>query len=202
MGALTTTVGHTLWQIGQDLHSSYTPYANPGQSICCCIVARDRSRPKCPVTRVLCARISTLLLLTQREEEEALTQERDGPNIHTLDPCYKGNQMEEGEGKDEEMAIPSPQPELEKGKSVQPLDDGVILAPQLSQISLFDTLTPDQLMSAQREDPLLEKIRSKASKTGGTYFWKEELLLMTPYQTLGGGGGGLSLYPAQKGVRC
>ena len=133
------------------------------------------------------------LTLTQREEEEALTQERDGSEVHTLDHCYKGNQTEESGGKDEEMAIPSPQlePELEKGKSVQLLDDGAILAPQLSQISLFDTLIPDQLRSAQREDPSLEKIRSKASKTNGTYIWKEELLLMTPYQMVGGGGGRL-----------
>ena len=128
------------------------------------------------------------LTLTQREGEGALTQERDVPEIHTLDSCYKGKQMEASEGKDEEMAIPSPQPEpeLEKGKSVQPLDNRAILAPQLSQISLFDTLNPDQLRSAQIEYPSLEKIRSKASKTdGGTYFWKEELLLMTPYQTEG-----------------
>ena len=97
--------------------------------------------------------------------------------------------MEESEGKDKEMASPSPQPELEKGKSVQPLE-GAILAPQLCQISLFDTLTPDQLRSAQREDPLLEKIRSKASKTNGTYFRKDELLLRTPYHTLVGWGGG------------
>ena len=124
------------------------------------------------------------LTLTQHEEEETLTQERDGPEIHTLDPFYKGKKMEESDGKDEEMAIPSPQPEpeLEWGNSVQPLAK---LAPQLSQISLFDTLTPDQLRSAQREDPSLEKIRSKASKTDGTYFWKEELLLRTPYQTVG-----------------
>ena len=54
--------------------------------------------------------------------KEALTQERDGPEIHTLDPCYKGNLKEESEGKDEEMAILSSQPELEleKGKSIQP----------------------------------------------------------------------------------
>ena len=67
------------------------------------------------------------LTLTQHEEE-ALTQESDGPEIHTLDPCYRGNQMEESEGKDEETAIPriQPEPELEKGKSVQPLDDGAI----------------------------------------------------------------------------
>ena len=130
------------------------------------------------------------LTVTQREEEEALTQERGGPVIHTLDPCYNGKQTEESEGKDKEMAIPSPQPEpeLERRKGVQPLDDGAILAPQLSQISLFDTLNPDQLRSAQREDPSWEKIRSKASKTDGTYFWKEELLLRTTYQTVGEGG--------------
>ena len=58
------------------------------------------------------------LTLTQCEEEEALTQARDGPEIHTLDPCYKGKQMEESEGKDEEMAIPSPEPELEWEKGV------------------------------------------------------------------------------------
>ena len=90
---------------------------------------------------------SQQLTLTQHEEEEALTKERDGPEIHTLDPFYKGKQTEESEGKDEEMAIPSPQPEpeLEWRKSVQPLDNGAMLAPQLSQISLFDILTPDQL---------------------------------------------------------
>ena len=123
-------------------------------------------------------------LTPNQHEEEALTQESDGPEIHTIDPCYKGNQTEKSEGKDEETAIPriQPEPELEKGKSVQPLDDGAILALQLSQISLIDTLTPDQLRSAQREDPSFEKIRSKASNTDGTYFWKEELRLTTPYQ--------------------
>ena len=82
-------------------------------------------------------------LTLAQHEEEALTLESDGPEIHTLDPCYKGNQTEESEGKDEETAIPriQPEPELEKRKSVQPLYDGAILALQLSKISLIDTLT-------------------------------------------------------------
>ena len=69
-------------------------------------------------------------LTLAQHEEEALTLESDGPKIHTLDPCYKGNQTEESEGKDEETTIPriQPEPELKKGKSVQPLNDGAILA--------------------------------------------------------------------------
>ncbi len=47
------------------------------------------------------------LTLTEHEEEEALTQESDGPKIHNLDPYYKG----ESGGKDEETANPSPQSE-------------------------------------------------------------------------------------------
>ena len=120
------------------------------------------------------------LTLTQCEEE-VLTQERDGTEIHTLDPCYKGKQTEESEGKDEEMAIPSPELELEWGKSVQPLDNGA--RPQINSGQLRGRTLRWRRSGARQARPTEPTSGRKNSYSGNlTRRW-------------GGGGGGLIIVP-------
>ncbi len=109
-------------------------------------------------------------LTLAQHEEEALTLESDVPEIHTLDPCYKGNQTEESEGKDEETAIPriQPEPELEKGKSVQPLNDGAILALQLSKISLIDHAARSKVLSPAHNTHSRRTFWSRADPSNDT----------------------------------
>ena len=50
---------------------------------------------------------------------------------------------------------------------------------------IFNTISPEKLNENQKSDPTLKAVRDKAEKRDSPYFWKEGILMRTPYQTNG-----------------
>ena len=48
---------------------------------------------------------------------------------------------------------------------------------------VFNTISPEKLKEDQKSDPTLKAIHDKAEKRDSPYFWKEGILMRTPYQT-------------------
>ena len=47
------------------------------------------------------------------------------------------------------------------------------------------SISPEELKEDQKSDPTLKAVRDKAEKRDSPYFWKEGILMRTPYQANG-----------------
>ena len=55
----------------------------------------------------------------------------------------------------------------------------------VNEQNIFNTISPEQLKTAQLTDSTLEKIRCKAGKENSPYFWQEGLLMRKSYHIQG-----------------
>ena len=127
------------------------------------------------------------------EHEERLQQERNEPVAHCLDTSCQESETEKGSLSDTEESASSLLFDVAtKEESVQhdsTPDDVNNLVPEsaLSQEdnTIFNTISPAKLKEDQKSDPTLKAVRDKAEKRDSPYFWKEGILMRTPYQTNG-----------------
>ena len=55
----------------------------------------------------------------------------------------------------------------------------------VNEQNIFNTISPEQLKTAQLTDSTLEKIRCKAGKENSPYFWQDGILMRKPYHIQG-----------------
>ena len=128
------------------------------------------------------------------EHEEQLQQEWDEPVAHSLYTSCQESKTEEGSMSDTEGESASSLlfDVAAKEESVQPdstPNDVKNLVPEsaLSQEdkTIFNTISPEKLKEDKKSDLTLKAVHDKAEKRDSPYFWKEGILMRTPYQTNG-----------------